>query len=432
VSDVTPERLLSELIRLDTTNPPGNESDLAFYLKTLFDEAGIPNEIIAPAEGRGSFIARLGRRGKKRLLFLAHSDVVPPGEGWDFAPFSGEIREGMVYGRGALDCKSLLAAQAFCLLQLAREQFPLQGELIFAATADEERGGALGIKHLLHRYPEKLQADFAVNEGAELPIDLGKQRVYFLQVGEKGTAWTRLTARGRSCHGSVPSLGDNAVVKLARAVAGLGEYRSPVKLVPEVKYLLQELARIRGLEIPVREENIDQLLESLDLEHGFTETLRAMTRLTASPNVSGGGSRVNVVPDLATAEVDVRILPGQDRDYVLRELRSVVGEELEMEITEYREPSFTSAATEYYRLLEQTLRETAGEGVLCLPMISAGSTDSKHLRAAGIPAYGIAPLAPGADPELRTTIHGCNERIDIASLHFMVKFLDSLARRYLG
>jgi acetylornithine deacetylase/succinyl-diaminopimelate desuccinylase-like protein len=187
---LTPETVLADLIKINTTNPPGNEIEAALYLKNLFDVAGIPGEIIESEPGRGNFIARLGE-GERKLLFLSHTDVVPAGEGWDFDPFSGEIKNGTVYGRGAIDCKSLAAAGACAMLILAKE-YPLGGALIFAATADEEKGGKYGVRYLVDRHREKIQADFAVNEGAEEPVVLGGQPVHFIQTGEKGTGWSIL------------------------------------------------------------------------------------------------------------------------------------------------------------------------------------------------------------------------------------------------
>ncbi|MGB9904073.1 MAG: M20 family metallopeptidase, partial [Desulfotomaculales bacterium] len=229
---LAPEEILAGLIRINTVNPPGNETAAARYLKEIFDAAGIPGEIIEAEKGRGNFLARLGK-GERKLLFLSHTDVVPAGENWDFDPFGGEIKDGVVCGRGALDCKGLAAAEAFAVLRLAREEAPLSGTLIFAATADEEKGGAGGVKYLLTSCPEKLRADFAVNEGAEEPVCLNGRTVNFIQTGEKGTAWSTLRAKGRACHGSVPTLGDNAVLKMARALAALGQYRPRVHLIPE-------------------------------------------------------------------------------------------------------------------------------------------------------------------------------------------------------
>lgn len=427
---MTPERILSHLIQINTVNPPGNETAAARFLKELFDAAGIASEIIEAEKGRGNFLARLGA-GDRRLLFLSHTDVVPAGEDWDFDPLGGEIRNGFVYGRGALDCKGLVAAGAYAVLKLAQEKTPLNGMLIFAATADEERGGACGVKHLLEHCPEKLRADFAVNEGAEEPVCLNGQMIYFIQVGEKGTAWSRLEAKGRACHGSVPTLGDNAILKMVRALNALFAYRAEVRLIPEAEVLLSEIARIKGLDMPVNEENVDLLLDRIG-DKNFSETLRAMTRMTVSPNVIQGGAKTNVVPDSCQAKVDIRVLPGQDEEYVLGELRKCVGGEIKIEVPNYHPPTFSSAQSPYYRLIEGITRKLVGRGVACLPYISSGATDSRFLRGAGIPAYGINHMAKGFDPEIRATVHGKNERIDVASLYVKAEFLVTLAKKYLG
>lgn len=427
---MTPERLLSDLIRLETVNPPGNEIAVVKYLKELFDAAGVSYDIVEPVKDRASIIARIGS-GSKRLLFLSHSDVVPAGEGWGFDPFSGEVSGGMVYGRGALDCKGLLAAQLYAFLELAREAAPLNGTLILAATADEEKGGHWGVKYLVENCPEKIRADFAINEGGEEPLFLNGQLIYFIQVGEKGTAWSTLLAEGKSCHGSIPALGDNAIVKMARVLAALGDYQGEITLIPEVERLFKELLRISGQEMAVTGDNIDSFLDAFP-DKSLAETLRAMTRMTVSPNVIQGGTKTNIVPDYCSVSTDIRVLPGQDEGYVLNELRRYTGEEIRIKIEQYVAPTFSPAQSEYYRLLEETTKEAAGREIICLPHISPGATDSRFLRRAGIPSYGIGHMAPDYDPSIRATIHGRNERIDVPSLYFRANFFKRVARKYLS
>ncbi len=429
---LAPEKILSDLIRINSSNPPGNETAVALYLKELFQNAGAAIEIVEPEEGRGSFIARIGA-GPKRLLYLSHSDVVPVGEGWDFEPFSGEIKEGIIYGRGALDCKDLMAAQVSAALQLIEEKTPLQGELIIAATADEEMGGRLGAGYLIEKHPELIEADYAINEGADHPIIIDGRMLYFLQVGEKGTAWCTLKAHGTSGHGSIPTLADNAVVKMSRAVSRLHNYRAEGVLIPEVEKLLRNLAELCGIKVEsLGPDQVDTLLEELPLEKSFVESLRSMTRMTVSPNAIRGGSKTNIVPDYCEADIDIRILPGQDCDYVESELRLIISKDIEIEFNEYRAPTFSSSQEPFYKLMEEATLEAAGKSALCLPGISAGSTDSKFIRSSGIPAYGIGHMAEGFDPRVRTTVHGRNERTDIASLQLKTKFLKELARRYLS
>jgi acetylornithine deacetylase/succinyl-diaminopimelate desuccinylase-like protein len=427
-----PENILSDLIKINTVNPPGNETTAAEYLKKLFSDNGIESEIVEPEKGRGSFIARIGK-GSKKLLYVSHLDVVPVGDDWDFEPFSGEIKDGVIYGRGSLDCKDLTAAQVVAAFELHAEGAPLNGQLIIAATADEEKGGRLGAEYLIGNVPEKVTADYAVNEGADQPIPINGKLAYFIQVGEKGTAWCTLKARGVAGHGSMPTLADNAVVKMARAVSRLHNYRAEVVVVPEVERLLKSLAKLCNLELKTcSADNVDALLEQLPLEKAFVEALRSMTRMTVSPNQIRGGTKTNIVPDYCEADVDIRILPGQDCEYVEKELRLIISKDIEIEFNEYKAPTFSSANESFYRLMEEITFELAGKDAICLPIISSGSTDSKFLRGAGIPAYGIGLMAAGFDQEARSTIHGRNERNDVDSLRLKTDFLKELARRYLA
>ncbi len=429
---ISPEKLLSDLIKINTVNPPGGETAAAEYLKKLFKEAGVESEIIEPEPGRGTFMARIGS-GEKKLLFASHLDVVPVGDDWDFDPFSGEIKDGKIFGRGALDCKDLTAAEVVAALELLAEGVPLNGELIIAAMADEEKGGNLGAAHLIKKEPEKVKADYAVNEGADQPILINGKLAYFIQVGEKGTAWCTLKAHGVAGHGSIPTLADNAVVKLARAVSRLHNYRAEVVVVPEVEKLLKSLAKLCNLELKTcSADDVDALLEQLPLEKAFVEALRSMTRMTVSPNQIRGGTKTNIVPDYCEADIDIRILPGQDNEYVEKELRMIIGKDIEIEFTESKAPTFSSASDSFYRLMEEVTLGLTGKDTICLPVISSGSTDSKYLRGAGIPAYGIGHMAAGFDQEARSTIHGRNERTDVVSLRLKTDFLKELARRYLA
>lgn len=420
------EEILSDLIKIPSVNPPGNEAAAASYLKDLFDRAGIENEVIESAPGRASFIASIGE-GERSLLFLSHLDVVPPGEGWDFDPFSGEIRDGLILGRGALDCKGLVAAEAWAMLQLARNR--LGGRLIFAATADEEAGGKYGVVYILENCPEKLMADFAINEGGEEPVTIGGETVYFIQMGEKGVAWTKLSTRGISCHGSVPTLGDNAVIKMCRALERLAGFRDRIRIIPELRPLFDFLAEKTGWG-RIDENNLDQFLDSYQ-DRTFAEALRSVTRMTVSPNVIQGGTKVNIVPDSCEARIDIRVLPGQDMDYVLARLRPLLGTEVEIELPDFHPASFSPTDSPHFHLIVQTIKEVAGE-VRCFPIISAGATDSRFLRLKGIPSYGPAVAAPDIDPGIRRSYHARNERADIKGLKLKAEFLKRLALNYLG
>jgi acetylornithine deacetylase/succinyl-diaminopimelate desuccinylase-like protein len=413
-------------LEIQSVNPPGGETEVARYLKRLFDDYQVPNEIVESSPGRGNFLAYLGE-GERSLLYLSHTDVVPVPEGWSFAPFSGEIRDGFVYGRGTLDCKGLVAAEAFTVLQLACST-KLKGRLIFAATADEETGGTLGVKHLVENYKDKIMADFAINEGGGGPLRIGDKTCHFIQIGEKGICRMKLKTSGRSSHGSLPMLGDNAVIKMAEVIKGLSEYQSKPTLIPEVRQLIQTLAELEGFNKHVNEENLDQFIHSLK-DRIFAGYLTAVTRMTVSPNMVHGGIKVNIVPDVCEAEADVRVLPGQDKNYILDEFGHAIDDAI-AEVTGYHEPTFSTSNSEYYRLIVDTLQELVGDDII-LPSISSGSTDSKHLREVGIPCYGIAMMTINLDDTMKQSIHSKNEKIDIDSLRLKSDFLTRLARRYL-
>lgn len=422
------ERILSDLIHIPSENPPGGETACARYFQDLFSSFGIRGQIVEAGEGRGSFIASAAG-GARSLLFLNHTDVVPTGSGWDFEPFSGEIKDGYVFGRGAMDCKGLGAAEAHAFLTLALSG-NLKGRLLFAATADEEAGGAKGVRFIVERYPEKLRADFAINEGGMEPLTIAGHTAHFLQVGEKGTAWTRLRTKGVSSHGSLPHLGDNAVVKMAAALSRLGSYHPRVVLIPEVRSLIGNLARLLGIEERLSPRTADGIIERFPIQ-AFIAYLKAITRMTISPNAVKGGTRVNIIPDACEAEVDIRMLPGQDLEFVLAELRRYVGDQVEIETPPFNPPSFSPTNTPYYRLAEQTMNEVLGTDI-CLPCLSSGATDSRFLRRAGMPAYGIAHLlSADYDPALSQAIHGRNERVDIKSLELAARFLLRLGEAYL-
>jgi len=421
------ENILADLIRIQTVNPPGGETEVARYLKHLFDEYGIPNEIIESSPGRGSFLAYLGE-GEKRLLYLSHTDVVPVSEGWSFKPFSGEIKDGFIHGRGALDCKGLVAAEAWALITLARSG-KLGGRLIFAATADEEAGGGLGMNYLVENYKNKVKADFTINEGGRDPLKLGDKTYHFTQIGEKGVCWAKLRTTGRSAHGSLPMLGDNAVTKMATVIKKLTEHRPEVILVPEVRQLIQVVAEHVGFSNHLNEENIDLVIEKLE-DKIFAGYLSATTRMTISPNVVHGGTKTNIVPDSCEAEIDIRVLPGQDKEYVVGKLDSFAAD-TEIEITQYHPPTFSTSNSESYRLVSDTLKELVGDAAV-LPCISSGGTDSRFLREVGVPCYGIGMMALHLDPAMSQSIHGKDEKIDIESLRLKSEFLVRLARKYLG
>lgn len=420
--------ILQDLIQIDTSNPPGNEGKASRYLGELFEKEGIAHELVGE-KGRENIVATLGE-GEKSLLYLSHTDVVPVSEeAWKVPPFSGEMKEGYIWGRGALDCKDLVAAEAYALICINREKLPLRGRLIFAAVADEEKGGTVGSKLMTEEHKDMIKADFAINEGAGEYIDVDGKKLYLLQTGEKGPCWTRLKAHGVSGHGAIPTLADNAVVKMARAFKNLGEYEPEIWLIPEVKQLMETYLQLKGEKIAVTPENVDKIIDSIP-DRYFAEGLRSTTRMTVSPNMMCGGKKVNIVPDYCEGEVDIRTLPGQDLEYVKKEVEPLISE-CEFEAVHYHPANFSSAGTEYYNLIEKTVKEVLGD-VSCAPYTLSGATDSYYLRGIGIESYGVSLLSKEFPTEVLKTVHSSDERIDIKSMEVKTEFLYRLARKYLS
>jgi len=435
-------RLFQGLIRIDTTNPPGNEGKAAEYLKTQFESNRIDCEVLGEP-GRENVIAKIsGRRDRPRLLFEAHTDVVPAaGVGtWTHPPFSAEIADGWIYGRGAWDDKFDVAVQAMSLILLKRRNVKLNGTLLYAAVADEEVAGS-GAAWLTKKLPEKVAAEYVVGEGGAPPIQLGRQKLYWITTGEKGLAWFKLTAKGKAGHGSVPTLADNASVKLAKAFVSLSSLKTKVTIVDEVARAIKAVAigllgedeGSKIIDSQLNEKGIDAVLDAIAAkDKEAAEELRALTRTTISPNVIKGGTETNVIPGTSEGKVDVRLMPGQDRDYATGVVKECVrGLDIDLDITDYTDASISPSNTDFYRAIEATVEDLA-PGCSVLPRLSTGMSDSRFWRAIGSTVYGCVPVSPDVQlSDILPGVHGVNERMNIESLEFATKFLYGLATRIL-
>jgi acetylornithine deacetylase/succinyl-diaminopimelate desuccinylase-like protein len=422
--------LLCTLIRFDTTNPPGNETPCAEFLRQRFEEEGIDAQVVESAPGRGNVMARLPGEGGKSMLLLSHLDVVPvqePGE-WTVEPFAGEVRDGFVWGRGALDCKCLTAMEAVAMFVLKRAGVRLRGDLLFAAVADEEVGADYGAGWLVKERPEVLRAHYCINEGGGFSVTIAPGKsVYTIDVAEKGVFWLRLRFKGRPGHGSMPRAADNALVKLSEAVEKLHRHVPPKVVMPIVRqFLTGVLVAQRGASGRVLAPLLlDSPLSGFLLRQAAREPDRAgqidaMLRMTISPNVAAAGAKTNVIPGAAELTLDCRLLPAQTKETVYQELRRA-GLDLssvEVEELELAEPSWSPTDNEFFRAIEEALHELA-PGVPVLPMLVPGMSDSRFPRELGAIAYGFQPTALEEDgAELGKRAHGIDERIGIASLSF--------------
>jgi acetylornithine deacetylase/succinyl-diaminopimelate desuccinylase-like protein len=416
--------LLQRLIRFNTVNPPGNEGPAQDWLKELLEEAGLECELLAAAPGRPNLVARLaGPSDGPTLCLLGHVDTVPADpEDWRDDPWSGELRDGCVWGRGAKDMKSQVAAELAATLALVEEGWrPEAGELKLVFTCDEERGAALGAQWLCSEHPERMRADFVVNEGAGELIRHGDCRVYGVCVAEKGVFRFTLSTSGRSGHASVPRIGDNALVKMAPLLTALAQGRPDHVPSPEADALLGAL----GLDT----DDLDAAIAELEEEDpAVAILLEPMFGVTLTPTMISASEAVNVVPAHARLEVDCRVPPEHGEEAVLAAVSRMLGDDgyklhFEDRIMGNRSPADTPLMDTIRRFVE---REDPGATVA--PVIMTGFSDSHWWRKAfpDCIAYGFFPQNAMDMTEAFPQMHGIDERIPVADLGLAAAFYADL------
>ncbi len=411
---------LVELIRQDTTNPPGNETRSAEWLKSVADRYGIPCGLLGDDPARLNFVARLKGNGKKRpLLLMAHSDVVPADKTqWSVPPFSGEIRNGHMYGRGAQDDKSLLAAELAVLVTLKERGIALDRDVILLAEADEE-AGSTGIQWLIRNAWEKIDAEFALNEGGQAVITKSGAKLFQIQTAEKIPTRVTLVARGTAGHGSLPRP-DNPVVHLARAILRLADTDQPVRLNATTRRFLHDVSALADYTwlaplLPRLEDPPSSLAAASQIRARDPE-IDAMLRTTVSPTMLRSGMKINVIPNTAEAQVDVRRLPNESREEVLMRFRRIVNDTaVEIQSAGGQEMPSTepsSMTTDLYKAMERVFTKASPKAAVA-PYMARGATDGSFLRQKGMPVYGV-PVFVREGNESRA--HGNDERIALVSL----------------
>ena len=422
--------LLQRLIRVDTTNPPGNETAAAELLRDYLEASGVDCELIAKVPERANLVARIPGGDGPSLLFLGHTDVVlaDPAE-WSVPPFSGELRDGLVWGRGALDMKSQVAANAVAFASLARDGFQPSGDLIFAATADEEAGAGFGLEWLCEAHPDAVRCDFAINEGGGDRVELEDGRpIYQATVAEKMTAPFRLIVKGRSGHASMPRIADNALVNATRLIERIAEYRPEPQLGPEVEGFMRAVFG----EVPPAADVVARVAPLSPVAAVVVEALLAPT---FSPTMISASQKRNVIPALCEIEVDCRLLPGQHPEHVEPMIRAVLGGDVEYELEwiEARGGTRSPLDTPLWRALEEWVAETE-PGASAVPLACVGFTDSHWLREAfGTVAYGFFPSTGELPPEVAASlVHSADERIPVSDLEAGVSWLRHAARAILS
>jgi acetylornithine deacetylase/succinyl-diaminopimelate desuccinylase-like protein len=421
--------LLSRLIRVDTTNPPGNETAAAELLREYLDASGVECELYARVPERANLVARIrGNGGAPSLLLLSHTDVVlaDPAE-WSVPPFSGEIRDGEVWGRGALDMKGQVAAAAVAIATLAREGFSPAGDLIFAATADEEVGAGFGLQWLCEEHPESVRCDYAVNEGAGDRLELGGTPYYLCSAAEKMSAPFRIRVHGRSGHASMPGIADNALVKAAHLIERLVSYRPEAQVQPEVEAFVRAVLG----EVPSA-GSIASRMRALDRATG--ELVEALLAPTFSPTIISASQKRNVIPALCDVVVDCRLLPGQHPAAVEPLVRAVLGGNVEYDL-EWLEAHGGTRSPLDTPLWDAVAEFVAASepGARAVPICTAGFTDSHWLREAfGTVAYGFFPTRTMPADVAAQLIHSADERVPLEDLELGVEWLRYAARAVCG
>ncbi len=439
--DITAEtvRHLQALLRLDTTNPPGNEILAAEYLAGVLRAEGLEPLVLESAPGRGNVIARLKGSGEAGpLLLYSHTDVVPAEPAfWSHPPFAAEIADGFVWGRGAADMKDTVAQQLMVLLLLKRQGVPLRRDVIFAATADEEIGGVdgFGVAWLVKHHADLLRAEFALSEVGGYNLEFAGRRVYLVQVAEKGTCWLRVRAHGRPGHGSIPHT-DNAVLHLARQLNRLAAVGMPYRLTKAAAAFLEAASEAAGGELG---QLLLRLRSPLGAEHAFQNELEkhelgpllyAMLHNTATPTGLAAGIKTNVIPATAEAVIDGRTLPGVSTDDFLAEIRQVMGDKLDYEVTMATPPLETPHNTALFGLMAETLMARDPQAVAVLPYMMSAATDAKYLAPLGIRTYGFAPLQLPPGMVLMEMFHAHDERAPVAGLGWGVRALYEVVEKY--
>ena len=413
--------LLQRLIRIDTVNPPGNETAAAELLGEYLEESGVECELYARVPERANLVARIpGSGGGPRLALLSHTDTVlaDPVE-WQIDPWSGELKDDHVWGRGALDMKGQVAASAVAIASLAREGFRPNGDLIFIAAADEEVGEGFGLQWLVEEHPEAVRAEYALNEGAGDRVEMADHVFYVCAAAEKMSAPFRLRILGRSGHASMPGIADNALVKAADVIRRIAEYKPERRYGPETEALMRALT---GGELPPVEEAVDVARAIHPLAAAVLEPLLS---LTMAPTMIAASRKRNVIPAVCELTVDRRLQPGQTVEEAEAVLRSLMpeGVDYEYELTEAQGGTRSPLDTPLWDAVDAFVQELEA-GARTVPLCVPGFTDSHWLRAAfGTVAYGFFPIR-AMDPEVATMlVHSADERVHVDDLELGVEFL---------
>jgi acetylornithine deacetylase/succinyl-diaminopimelate desuccinylase-like protein len=437
---------LRALIRFDTTNPPGNEAPAASYVRDALAREGIEARVVEAEPGRASVVAWLRAKGPRRpyavgddggpLLFVSHLDVVPAERAkWRRDPFAGDVHEGCVWGRGAVDCKHMTALSLATLVHLKRTGKELARDVGLVAFADEEAGSEKGARWLVAKEPDLIRAEWALNEVGGFTLHMNGRRFYPIQFAERGFAWLKLVAEGKPGHGSLPH-DESAVLKLSRAVARLRARAFPVHATDPARTFLRALGRELGgtygrlfrlLENPLFTDLVLRMIPE-----PRARALSALLRNTVSPTVLRAGEKENVIPGSAEATLDGRVLPGFTTDDLVAELKKVLGQEgegIDVRVMRQAPPNVVPRETPFFDLIAKVVAER-DPGAVAVPYMISGFTDAQPLAALGIKTYGFSPLRLPEDLPFGDLFHGHDERVPVEGIQWGLGTLVDVVERF--
>jgi acetylornithine deacetylase/succinyl-diaminopimelate desuccinylase-like protein len=429
---MTPVELLQELIRFDTTNPPGNEAGCVELVKGLVEEAGVETEIYVRDPARPNLVARLpGKKSGRPLLLQGHVDVVTTsGQAWTRPPFGGELVDGFVWGRGAVDMKGGVAMLVSAFLRAARGEIEPPGDLLLVVLADEEAGGDLGAKFLVEEHPGLFDGiRYGLGEFGGFTMEMGGRRFYPIQVAEKQICWLKATIRGAGGHGAMINR-NGTMARLGRFLSDLDSTRLPLHVTPVAREMLERIAaelsepygeQMRSL---LRPELADDVLARLGPAARTTEPL---LRNTVTATIVRAGEKINVVPAEVEVELDGRALPGFGPDDVIGELQEAVGDDVELELVRY-DPGPPEPDLELFETLAGILRELE-PGATPVPLLQIGVTDARFFSRLGIQTYGFLPMRLPEGFDFLPLIHAADERVPADALEFGVEAISRAFER---
>lgn len=431
-------RHLAALIRIDTTNPPGNETPAAEYIADMLRSVGVHPTLLGAEPMRQNVLARVHGDGSKAPLMLAaHLDVVPvERDKWRHDPFGGEIHDGYLWGRGAIDMKQMAVMSTLVMMRLHQEGVRLKRDVILACVADEEAGCDLGSKWLVDNHPDRVRAEYVLGEAGGFTIHLNGQELYPVGIAEKGLVWMKLTVRGTPGHGSVPR-DDNSVARLGALVHRLGTTRLPQHRTRVADAYLNAVAATQRfpLNVLLPRLHLPALAKAILArfpDRGAANAIAAVLSNTATPTMLRAGDKINTVPGFAEAFVDGRTLPGETAASLIAEIRKVAEDlgDFDIEILKDMPPVETTTETPLWKVIGEVMHRDAPRGAI-VPILMPGFTDAKQWSRLGAKCYGFMPTRfPDDGTKFSDLFHGHDERIPVDGLAWGVEVLYEVVRRF--